>query len=125
MSLQGTYNVVWTLFIDNNNNDDLQILTLDVNDASTQTVLASVTVHRTDFQTAFQPQNFSASFTATGAEKLEFRVYYACCVFVEHMQTVLVGPLDDGPFGTLFWSDNAHFQVRAYVVCCLLWHGEL
>ncbi len=40
----------WMLWVDNNAADDLNIITLDVNDANTQTVLATVTVLRPYFQ---------------------------------------------------------------------------
>jgi hypothetical protein len=93
---QGDYRVVWTLFVDNNSADDLNIVDLDVNDATTSTVLTTLTVTREMFQQPFEPQNFTAYFklpAGSALPQLEFRVYYHCCVYLVHVVRADVAPL--------------------------------
>jgi hypothetical protein len=90
---QGDYRVVWTLFVDNNSADDLNILDLDVNDATSNSILTTLTVTREMFQTPFGPQNFTAYFKLSAGSplpQLEFRVYYHCCVYAAHLVSAFV-----------------------------------
>lgn len=82
--------VDFLLEIDNNNFDNAQILTLDINDTETSTVLASRIVLRTDFTAASTPQNFSLFFqNSRCSKKLQFRVFYVCCAKIIHYETIV------------------------------------
>ena len=106
----GDVTVAWTLLIDNNNNDNLPIVTLDVTDSGGNTVLGTMTVSRTQFDAAFVAQEFTLSVAVpAGASPLEFRVFYHCCSMVEHVKTVVTGPLDSGAFQS-FWDRGSHFE---------------
>jgi hypothetical protein len=71
------------LWIDNDSHDDVEVVTLDVHDAASQTVLASWTLHRNDFQSTGPGgvQAFDLLFTTPAAANplLEYRVFYRCC----------------------------------------------
>ena len=80
--------VSFTLQIDNNDNDNTQVLTLDVNDEENLVVLNTVDIYRTDFKSAQSPQQFELSFTNPNCSKLlEFRVFYVCCSKIIHFKT--------------------------------------
>lgn len=77
------------LSIDNNNNDNLTILTVDVHDAQHDIILESRDISRTDFYKSNQPQNFSLCFENPNcSNSLEFRVYYHCCAEITHYDTI-------------------------------------
>jgi hypothetical protein len=102
--------ITFTLAVDNNNADDLEILTLDVHDTASNRVLTNWTLHRNDFEAAGTPQNFQLFFTTpSAAARLEYRVYYVCCSEVTHVLTTVQSLNDTGPI-TAFWSDGAHWN---------------
>ena len=103
--------VTWTLLIDNNSADDMHILTLDVTTDGGNTVLASMTVTRTQFNAPNVAQRFTLGVpaVAAGTAAMEFRVFYVCCAYVEHVQTEVTGPLTSGVFES-FWSNSSRFE---------------
>eukprot|EP01113_Clastostelium_recurvatum_P044245 TRINITY_DN7451_c1_g1_i1.p1 TRINITY_DN7451_c1_g1~~TRINITY_DN7451_c1_g1_i1.p1 ORF type:complete len:525 (+),score=77.20 TRINITY_DN7451_c1_g1_i1:11-1585(+) len=101
--------VEFLLSIDNNDADDLEVVVVDVNDASVQQVITSKSIRRTDFGTAGTPQKFSLYFQNNQcSQNLEFRVFYVCCSAITHHQTTLRA-LDEGKLAT-FWNHQAHFE---------------
>ncbi|KAH3757065.1 arabinan endo-1,5-alpha-L-arabinosidase [Pelomyxa schiedti] len=103
--------VDFALAIDNNSADNLEIVRLEVNDATKSKILATLTLYRTDFDSAGldRIQVFSLFFSNTGcSSSLEFRVYYYCCAAVVHYYTT-VKSLDPGPLG-LFWNNTAQWS---------------
>jgi len=101
------------LWIDDDSHDDVEVATLDVNDAATQTVLASWTLHRRDFEAAGPGgvQAFDLAFKSLGTPgtPLEYRVFYRCCSEVTHVSTTVRALQDAGPMAA-FWNRTAHFS---------------
>jgi hypothetical protein len=76
----------FTLLVDNNVHDDEDIVTIDIATDGGSTVLASATISRTKFDGAFVPQQFNLSVTNPGGpQQLEFRVFFHCCSYIEHV----------------------------------------
>ncbi len=98
--LYGPYTTAWcgfkgeasfSLQVDNNSADDLVVAVLDINDSTTDTILASREVKRKEFASTFQYQSFTVPFDATGfgGHTLEARVYWTDVSFVK-LNTVTV-----------------------------------
>jgi hypothetical protein len=103
------------LVIDNNKADALNVVNLDVHDAATDTILASRSLLRTDFEVAGGTVPFGLYFTTpAGAASLEFRVYYVCCSAIVHIKTEFRA-LDSGRMGE-FWTGGAHFAFTSTAV---------
>jgi len=104
--------VDFTLSVDNNINDALNVATLSVVANDGALILTQQQVIRTDFQSvAPVTQVFTVFFVtpSNASEPLEFRVYYACCTEIVQQQTVLRQLLDPGPTG-LLWNNTAHLN---------------
>jgi hypothetical protein len=104
--------VDFTLSVDNNNNDSMNIAALSVVACEGACVLAQQQLIRTDFEVvAPATQVFTLFFVtpANSSEPLEFRVFYACCAEIVQQKTVLRQLLDRGPTG-LLWNDTAHLS---------------
>lgn len=69
----GNHSAVFTLQADNVSADNNAIVVLEVNDASTGSVLASRQIRRSEFRGPFTYTDFSVPFTATAGHSLEFR----------------------------------------------------
>jgi hypothetical protein len=70
---------LWTLLIDNNSADNANVLVLDVNDATTQTQIASLIVTRQQWSAANVLQTFAVPFTVDASRAghaWEFRAYW-------------------------------------------------
>jgi hypothetical protein len=72
----GSRTATFRLMLDNVTADNLRILTLDVYDATTQTVLASRQIRRSEFRQPFVYQDFALPFAAAQNHLLEFRTYW-------------------------------------------------
>jgi len=82
----GANAAVWSLMIDNNSADNNAILTLDVNDATTQTSLTSMQVTRQQWVSTNTYQPFSLPFTvdqSRAGHMFEFRVYWLGQAYVK------------------------------------------
>lgn len=64
------------LMIDNNTADDDRVVTLDVYDASSGSLLAAHTIKRKEFTNPFRYQEFALSFVSPSSHQLEFRTYW-------------------------------------------------
>ena len=75
----GDHVALWNLVIDNNSINNANILVLDVNDATTQTQVASRIVTRKQFAAIHTPQIFALPFTVDASRAghvWEFRAYW-------------------------------------------------
>ena len=72
----GLHQAKFRLLVDNVTADDLTIVTLDVFDANTGTVLASKDISRKDWNRPFEFKDFNVNFTSAPGANLEFRVVY-------------------------------------------------
>jgi len=71
----GSRRAAFRMMIDNNTADTLRVVTLDVYDFTTNTVLAQRGVRRNEFSSTMTYQEFDVPFTAPGGpDQLEFRV---------------------------------------------------
>jgi len=79
----------WNLLIDNNSADTATVVQLDVNDATTGTVLASRVLTRRAWTAAGQDQEFALPFTLDSSRvghALEYRVYWYDAAYVRVQQ---------------------------------------
>ena len=79
----------WNLLIDNNSADNATVVQLDVNDATTGTVLASRMLTRRAWTAAGQDQEFALPFTLDSSRvghALEYRVYWYDAAYVRVQQ---------------------------------------
>lgn len=76
MTASGARTAKFRVMFDNVTADNLQILTLDVYDANTGTILASKPVRRQDLNAANTYQDITVPFTSNSTSRLEFRAYY-------------------------------------------------
>lgn len=111
--------VTFTLAIDNNVADDVEVVRLDVHDATRDAVLTSNVIHRRDFEAAFPAQqDFVLFFTTPAAANtsLEYRVFYICCAEVTHVATAVRSLVDTSPMAA-FWEGAAagavHFAFQS------------
>ncbi|NMC71332.1 MAG: hypothetical protein GYA57_14875 [Myxococcales bacterium] len=73
----GSRSAAFRMMIDNNSADTLRVVTLDVYDFTTTTVLAQRGVRRNEFSSTMTYQEFYVPFTAPGgSDQLEFRVLW-------------------------------------------------
>ena len=72
----GQRTATFRLLIDNNSADNNRILTLDVFDANSGRVIASMNVTRRNFNSPSAYQNFTLRFTAQSGQRLEFRTFW-------------------------------------------------
>ncbi|MDD4976197.1 MAG: hypothetical protein PHY93_17705 [Bacteriovorax sp.] len=86
----GVFNAVFDLQIDNNTSDNSEIVTIDINQASTGKVLATRTITRHEFTQINQKQSFELSFLNNADGTLEFRVMTKGISYLEHFQTQIV-----------------------------------
>lgn len=86
----GSLKAVFTLTLDNTTADNLPVVDLDVFRLSTNTVFASTTVTRQQFNAPFQVQTFELPFTYDGQGALEFRVYVRGVSYVRHAITQVI-----------------------------------
>lgn len=103
--------VTFELAIDNAVADDVEVVRLDVHDASDDVILTTTTLHRRDWEAAFPAaQTFPLFFTTppTAAASLEYRVFYLCCSAITHYSTSIRSLSDDSPMAA-FWAGQAHF----------------
>ncbi len=70
------------LMIDNNTELDLDIVTIDVYDATTKTILNSKIISRRDFKEPWKYQRFGVPFHSISENALEFRVFYHSNAFI-------------------------------------------
>lgn len=73
---QGQTRAHFSLQIDDNTTDDARVVTVDVRDATTGTVLATKDVSRRAFDTTARAKTFSLDFQQTSGHALEFRVFW-------------------------------------------------
>jgi hypothetical protein len=83
----GTYKASFSLRVDNNSADDLTIGYIDVHDTVTDSVIARREFHRREFTAPMIFQNFDLTFSTSGSNNLEFRVYYYGYSFLEYAKT--------------------------------------
>jgi hypothetical protein len=84
--------VAFTLQVDNNSADNNVLVVLDVHDADTNAVYASLNVTREDFLLPNANQQFSLQFSVpAGPSKLEYRVFYVGWALVTHVLTTVSG----------------------------------
>ncbi len=108
--LGGDLLVQFSLAVDNNSADDLQLVDLSVIDAMSGAVLVNSTVRRSDFEIAGVFQNFSIFITApTTLSRLVYQVWYRCCSQITLAQIVVRSLEDSGPMST-FWNATAHWE---------------
>ena len=90
---QGT--AVFQLMVDNNSADDLEVVVLDVFDATTGKILASRSVKRKEFAKPFSYQGFALPFQLGGVigHKMEVRVFWkdVSYVKVDYVSVTLSG----------------------------------
>ena len=102
--------VYFSLAVDNNSADDLELLDLSVYEASSGEVIVNRTVHRNDFETAGVIQNFSLFFTTpVSPSRLQYRVYYRCCSEITLSLISVRSLSDSGPMAP-FWNDTASWM---------------
>jgi RHS repeat-associated protein len=88
----GSYQATWNLLIDNNSANDASVVVLDVHDSTSNTVLATRTVTRKEWEAANTFQSFTLAFTLSASQanhQLQFRVYWLDTASVR-MQNVIV-----------------------------------
>ena len=78
----GPMTVSWQLMVDNNTADSLAVLSLDVFDVTTQTVLASRELLRTDFEGTWEYEVFNLDYEQAAGHSVEFRVYWVATSYV-------------------------------------------
>jgi hypothetical protein len=83
----GNYVARFILQVDNNTADAANIARLDVFNSGA--VLAQKELLRTDFSKVNAPVTFDLPFTVTNEQQLEFRVYYHCCTYLQHVGTAI------------------------------------
>jgi hypothetical protein len=93
LSSAGNYIALWTLRVDNNNHDNTSVATIDINDATTQTSIASAIVPRTTFRAANTDQVFQLPFnvpTDRAGHQFEFRIRYTATSYVREQAVGVV-----------------------------------
>lgn len=110
----------FTLALDNVSNDDLRILSVDVNDVTAGRVVASRDIRRTELRAPFEPQDLSVEFFLDApGHVLEFRVFWWGNSFARHLKTTVSVSAGDAPPSDLLaalWVGQAHFEHRATIV---------
>ncbi len=80
----GAYQITWRMMIDNNSADNNTVVTIDVYNATTSTVLATQPITRQQFAAPNVYQNFIMSFNyATAGQQLEFRTYWHDLAYIK------------------------------------------
>lgn len=93
LSNAGNYVALWTLRVDNNTNDNNAVAIVDVNDATTQTRLASLQIQRKAFFAANRDQAFQLPFTidsSRAGHQFEFRIWYTAVSYVREQAVGVV-----------------------------------
>ncbi len=116
----GPNTTTWYLMVDNNTADNGRVVRLEVNDATTSTVLATQDITRQQWKGTYDYEAFSLNFTlpaGSGGHSLEFRVWSYGISYVRELKVRIGSPpaiTDTRAFtpGTLadYWNGNAHWN---------------
>jgi len=85
----------WNLMIDNNSADNNGVVVIDVNDATTQTQIASQTITRKQFASTFTYQPFGIPFTVDStniSHRFEFRIWWLATAYIREQYAGYVHP---------------------------------
>lgn len=95
----GAHNAIFRMMTDNNTANSDDVVILDVFDATSQQVLVTRSVKRTEFTGAFVFQDFSLAFTSAANHQLEFRVQWLdkAWIFVDYITLPGAGPVVQPP----------------------------
>jgi hypothetical protein len=101
----GSHTATYRMLVDNNTADNGTVVTVDVFDATANTVLASRDVTRQQWASASTYQNFDLNFSNTAGHSLEFRVYWHDISYVKVDRIDIDGGSGSGGGGSdLFFS---------------------
>lgn len=113
---EGPMTVSFQLLIDDNSADAYKVVTLDVYDVTTGTILAADEVLRTEFDATWTPQIFNLEYDQVAGHVMEFRVYWHDIAYIRHDLVSLSqghSPFSDDRLASFpgVWVDGSDHQL--------------